>query len=118
MKKILALALIGVGTVAVATPAMARPHHERSYRHYENYNYRGGYTPGVVSYTDRDGDGYDDRDRNFNGYIDPWEQGGNGYRGGNGNYSATDRNGDGYDDRDTNFNGYIDPWEYRPVRPR
>ena len=129
MKKIAALALVALGAATIATPALADPGHGRNGRAHNQgqygydrgeYGYTGRYTPGVVSYTDRDGDGYDDRDRNFNNYIDPWERSGNGYgQGGyNSNATSTDRNGDGFDDRDRNFNGRIDPWEYGSVRRR
>jgi hypothetical protein len=114
MNKILAISLAGIAALVVALPADARPRDGRytQYRDYPVYQ-----NNGYVSDTDRDGDGYDDRDTNFNGWIDPWEQRSGGYRYGS-NQSATDRDGDGYDDRDRNFNGYIDPWEYRRVRRR
>lgn len=113
MRKILAVALIGVAAVAIAMPATARP--DRRYG--EHSDHRGYQDYGVV--TDRNGDGYDDRDRNFNHWIDPWEQsGGSRYSHNDRSWSATDRNGDGYDDRDQNFDGWIDRWEQRSVSPR
>lgn len=137
MTKTLAIALIGIAAVASATPGMARPHHNRwregygqyysqpdypaygqsygqpVYRSYGQYYGRPVYrASGCGSLTDRNCDGFDDRDTNFNGRIDPWEAGGAG------RYSRTDRNGDGFDDRDTNFNGVIDPWEAGGGYPR
>ena len=113
MRNILAVALIGVAAVASAVPATARP----DKRHGEYSDHRGYQDYGVV--TDRDGDGYDDRDRNFNHWIDPWEQsGGSRYSHSDRSWSATDRNGDGYDDRDRNFDGWISRREEGSVATR
>lgn len=74
--------------------------HDR-YDRYDRYSNR--------SATDRDGDGYDDRDLNRDRWIDAREA----RRAGAGRGSATDRNGDGYDDRDRNRDGWIDAREAR-----
>ena len=108
MRKTLAIALFGVAALASAAPAMARPHHNRSAERHGHYYRVPGYQGyGSGSTTDRNGDGYDDRDLNFDGYIDAREH----RIAGTASYSTTDRNGDGFDDRDRNFNGWIDPWE-------
>ncbi|HEX2764719.1 MAG TPA: hypothetical protein VHM92_12865 [Allosphingosinicella sp.] len=78
----------------------------------------GRYGRGAVSPTDRDGDGYDDRDRNRDNWIDERERLSAGPGTGTGIPSETDRNGDGYDDRDLNRDRRIDERELRAAQDR
>ena len=122
MKKMIFLGLAAATVVAGATPAAAqyrdRGGYDRYDDRYDRYDrYNRGYTNQrrgrAYSATDRDGDGFDDRDLNFDHYIDAREH----RRAGTGTVSATDRNGDGFDDRDINGDGWISPREEQiPVR--
>ena len=117
MKKMIFLGLAAATVFAGAAPAAAQYRgggygYDRYDDGYDRYDRRRGRNY-AVSATDRDGDGFDDRDLNFDHYIDAREH----RRAGTGNFSATDRNGDGYDDRDINGDGWISPREEQiPIR--
>jgi len=82
MKAILISALAATAVLASAAPAAAQPYGGYPYRdgygRYDNRyaqagpRYQRGYRSG--SATDRNGDGFDDRDRNFDRWIDPSEE--------------------------------------------
>jgi len=122
MKKMIFLGLAAATVFAGAAPAAAQPRgggygYDRYDNGYDTRDQRRGRTyGGCTSLTDRDCDGFDDRDLNFDRYIDASERRGAG-RGGAGRRSYTDRNGDGFDDRDLNRDGRISQREARiPVR--
>ena len=121
MKKLTLLAMAATSVLATA-PAAAQSWggYDRAYRsdgrydrydrsdRYDRYDRYGRY--GNRSATDRNGDGFDDRDLNRDHWIDAREAR---RAGGTGVGSVTDRNGDGYDDRDRNRDGWIDAREAR-----
>ena len=116
MKKLIFLGLAAATVFAAATPAAAQPRGGGyGYDRYDNgYDSRDrdrrpgrGYNA-CNSLSDRDCDGFDDRDLNFDRFIDAREHRMAGTGGG---YSATDRDGDGFDDRDLNRDRWISPRE-------
>jgi len=116
MKKMIFLGLAAATVFAGAAPATAQyrgggygyDRYDDRYDRYDRYDRRRGRNS-AVSPTDRDGDGFDDRDLNFDHFIDAREH----RRAGTGSFSPTDRDGDGYDDRDLNGDHFIDQREHQ-----